>query len=183
MLRPLRCDGCNGLAQHDIFRAIRAISRDCISRAPLRDRSRHGFLPIGRPDEVLQCCICRSRSPPRTFPPMPARPGIPNPRSYARLGGVLDNPDHNMSKHGNRLMLGAAIAYGVAFVLLYSIAYRASLMPAISDVSLSCALDTAGKRIHFAAEVALWGPITLSPMIFWWAKRERKVNAVQTGPA
>lgn len=82
-----------------------------------------------------------------------------------------------MKANGKRLMLGAAIAYGVVFVLLYAIAHRASLLPAISEASLSCALDTAGKRIRFAAETALWGPIVLSPMIFWWAKREKKVNA------
>lgn len=79
-------------------------------------------------------------------------------------------------------MLGAAIVYGGAFVLLYAIAYRAALLPAISEVSLSCAFDTAGKRIQFAAETALWGLIILSPLVFWWAKTGKKAKSAQADP-
>ena len=79
-------------------------------------------------------------------------------------------------------MLGAAIVYSAAFAILYAIAYLASLLPAISEVSLSCALYTVRKRIYFAAEAALWGLIILSPLIFWWAKRENKIKAEQGGP-
>ena len=84
-----------------------------------------------------------------------------------------------MKANKKRLLLGAAIVYSAAFAILYAIAYRASLLPAISEVSLSCALDTVGKRIYFAAEVALWGLIILSPFIFWWAKRDKKMKAEQ----
>ena len=87
-----------------------------------------------------------------------------------------------MKANRKRLLLGAAIIYSAAFAILYAIAYRASVLPAISEVSLSCALDTVGKRIYFAAEVALWGLIILSPLIFWWAKREKKMKAEQGGP-
>ena len=87
-----------------------------------------------------------------------------------------------MKANRKRLFLGAAIVYSAAFVILYAIAYRASLLPAISEVSLSCAFDTVGKRIHYAAEAALWGLIILSPLIFWWAKRENKMKAEQGGP-
>ena len=78
-----------------------------------------------------------------------------------------------MKANRKRIFFGVAIVYGAAFAVLYAIAYRASLLPAISEVSLSCALDTAGKRIHFAAEAALWALIILSPLIFWWAKRDK----------
>ena len=81
-----------------------------------------------------------------------------------------------------RLLLGAAIVYSAAFAILYAIAYRASLLPAISEVSLSCTLDTVGKRIHFAAEAALWGLLILSPLIFWWAMKDKKMKAEQGVP-
>ena len=71
-------------------------------------------------------------------------------------------------------MLGAALVYSAAFAILYAIAYRASLLPAISEVSLSCALDTVGKRIRFAAEAALWALLLLSPLVFRWANRGKK---------
>ena len=87
-----------------------------------------------------------------------------------------------MKADRKRLLLGAAIVYSAAFTILYAVAYRVSLLPAISEVSLSCALDTVGKRIYFAAEVALWGLIILSPLIFWWAKREKKMKAEQGVP-
>ena len=84
-----------------------------------------------------------------------------------------------MKANRKRFMLGAAVVYTAAFAILYAIAYRASLLPAISEVSLSCALDTVGKRIHYAAEAALWGLIILSPLIYWWAQREKKMKAEQ----
>ena len=87
-----------------------------------------------------------------------------------------------MKANRKRLLLGAAIVYSTAFTILYAVAYRLSLLPAISEVSLSCALDTMEKRIYFAAEVALWGLVILSPLIFWWAKREKKMKAEQSVP-
>ena len=72
-----------------------------------------------------------------------------------------------------RLGLAAATVYVVAFAAFYAIACRASLLPAISEVSLSCALDTAGKRVQFAAETALWALLVLSPLIIWRATKRK----------
>ena len=94
-------------------------------------------------------------------------------------GPPTRDAQRKMKANGKRLMLGAALVYSAAFAILYAIAYRASLLPAISEVSLSCALDTVGKRIYFAAEGSLWGLIILSPLIFWWAKKEMKMKAEQ----
>ena len=89
-------------------------------------------------------------------------------------GPPTRDAQRKMKANGKRLMLGAALVYSAAFAILYAIAYRASLLPAISEVSLSCALDTVGKRIRFAAEAALWALLLLSPLVFRWANRGKK---------
>ena len=89
-------------------------------------------------------------------------------------GPPTRDAQRKMKANGKRLMLGAALVYSAAFAILYAIAYRASLLPAISEVSLSCALDTVGKRVQFSAETALWALLVLSPIIIWRAKKEKK---------
>ena len=79
-----------------------------------------------------------------------------------------------MKVNRNRLLIASATVYIAAFALLYAIAYCTSLLPAISEVSLSCALDTAGKRVRFSAETAFWALLILSPLIIWRAKKEMK---------
>ena len=77
-----------------------------------------------------------------------------------------------MKVNRNRLLIASATVYIAAFALLYAIASCASILPAISEVSLSSALNTVGKRVQFSAETALWALLILSPLIIWRAKKE-----------
>ena len=72
-----------------------------------------------------------------------------------------------------RLLLSAAAVGGAAFLLFYLFGWYASRLPVLSEVSLACAFDTAGKRLLHAFGFSFWALLLTFPLLYWRAKKSK----------
>ena len=72
-----------------------------------------------------------------------------------------------------QLLISAALVGGIAFMLFYLFACYASRLPVLSEVSLACAFDTAGKRLLHAFGFSFWVLLLTFPLLYWRAKKSK----------